>query len=160
VDRLNDRGQSSLPGAVCKDEQEVVRAISTRTPKPGAHARETDAGSLRIELFSDDLDALVDFYTPVLDFDIFREKRLDVPAYVAMRRGVSGWASRSEGTRRACALVDRPPASRSFSKRRTWLPNAITSPRGGHRTWALVARPWGLTDFSRDRPARHYLRLT
>ena len=55
VDRLNDRGQSPLAGAVFKDEQEVVRALLAAGADPDAGsptARETAAMFERPELFT------------------------------------------------------------------------------------------------------------
>ena len=54
VDRLNDRGQSPLAGAVFKDEQEVVRTLleAGADPDTGSPtARETAAMFGRPELF-------------------------------------------------------------------------------------------------------------
>jgi ankyrin repeat protein len=55
VDRLNDRGQSPLAGAVFKGEQEVVRALLAAGADPDAGsptARETAAMFERPELFT------------------------------------------------------------------------------------------------------------
>ena len=41
------------------------------------------AMTLRIEIFSVDLDALVDFYTRVLGFSVDRDERSHSPGYVA-----------------------------------------------------------------------------
>lgn len=44
------------------------------------------AVTLRVEIFSDDLDSLADFYTRVLGFTLDRDERNESPGYLAMSR--------------------------------------------------------------------------
>lgn len=115
---------------------------------------------LRIELFTDDLDALVAFYTGVLAFDLVRDERDAEPGYVFLVRGSVriGAAYRPDAVDRAAR---RPVTG-------TEIVLEVDDVRAERDTVAaswpleedLVARPWGLTDFRVLDPAGYYLRIT
>jgi lactoylglutathione lyase len=122
---------------------------------------ELSGASLRIELFPDDLDGFVDFYTRVLGFDLVRDERDSPHPYAAVALG-----SVQIGAVRAWAAVD--PATRN-------LPGGVEivievdDLAAAHRRvvdggWPLaedlVERPWGLTDFRVLDPAGYFLRIT
>ena len=116
--------------------------------------------ALRIELFTDDLDALVDFYTGVLGFDLVRDERDQDPGYVYLVRGSVriGAAHRADAVDRAAR---RPVTG-------TEIVLEVDDVRAERdivaASWRLeedlVARPWGLTDFRVLDPAGYYLRIT
>ncbi len=64
--------------------------------------------SLRLEIFPDDLDATVDFYTRALGFKLERDERTSDAPYVVMRRGgvLLGAARRTD---RIDPATRRPP---------------------------------------------------
>lgn len=116
--------------------------------------------SLRIELFSADLDASVEFYVSVLAFEVARDDRPGGGRYVWLRRDGVG-----------LGLMERPPAD---STPPAW-PVAVeivlevddvTAERdrvvaaGGQLADDLVTRPWGLTDFRLYDPDGNYWRVT
>lgn len=121
---------------------------------PSAH------DALRVEIFSDELDAVVDFYTRVLLFTLERDERHVEPAYVALRRG----GIRIGAAYRADAVdprLRRPPTGVEL----VFEVSDVVKER--HRVAALwpieedlVDRPWGLTDFRVLDPAGHYIRIT
>jgi len=116
---------------------------------------------LRIEVFSSDLDAVVDFYTRVLLFSLDRDERDASPRYVALRRGAVrlGAAERHDiehlGGRR-------PPTGTEIVLEvddvRAELAHVEES--GWPIEEALRERPWGLTDFRLLDAAGYYLRIT
>lgn len=118
--------------------------------------------SLRIEVFVQDLDAFVDFYTRVLRFAVSDDRRAAETPYVAVQRdivrigAVLSWASPAT------------PESRA-------VPNGVEivlevdDLEDEHRHvidsgWSLAgekqARPWGLTDFRLYDPDGYYIRVT
>ncbi|MCU1489143.1 MAG: Glyoxalase/bleomycin resistance protein/dioxygenase [Acidimicrobiaceae bacterium] len=117
--------------------------------------------ALRIELFSEDLDVLVDFYTRVLAFKLAVDRREAEWPYVALHRGVV-----RIGATRAWASVDRavrlPPSGTELV--------LMVEDVGGEQErvvaedWPLLqdltAQPWGLTDFRLQDPDGYYWRLT
>ena len=44
--------------------------------------------TLRLEIFPDDLDAIVDFYTNILGFAVTKDERAEPTAYVSLRRAI------------------------------------------------------------------------
>jgi len=117
--------------------------------------------TLRFEIFPDDLDATVDFYTRVLRFRLTADRRNDPSAYVSLRRGSVriGAAGRTVPDARASRL---PPAGvelvlevEDVAAERDWVVAA---------EWPLEEdlqdRPWGLTDFRVLDPAGYYLQIT
>jgi catechol 2,3-dioxygenase-like lactoylglutathione lyase family enzyme len=89
--------------------------------------------TLRVEVFPDNLDAFVDFYTEVLGFTLAVDQRATEFPYAAVER---------DAVRIGAA--------------RTWehWPRAIRSNR------TCSGAPGGLTDFRLHDPAGYYLRIT
>jgi lactoylglutathione lyase len=117
--------------------------------------------SLRIEIFTTDLDPVVAFYTEVLDFTLVRDERTAAVGYVALERDSVriGAAYRPDPVDPA---VRHPPTGIE-------LVLEVDDLRAEHDRvvaagWPieepLKDRPWGLTDFRIIDPAGHYLRLT
>jgi catechol 2,3-dioxygenase-like lactoylglutathione lyase family enzyme len=117
--------------------------------------------TLRVEIFPDDLDAVVDFYTNVLRFLLTKDQRDDASAYVSLQRGSVriGAARRAVGEARAGRVppvgaelvieVDDVAGERDHVVAAGWPLDAD-----------LQDRPWGLTDFRVLDPAGYYLRIT
>jgi predicted enzyme related to lactoylglutathione lyase len=117
--------------------------------------------TLRVEIFPDDLDATVDFYTNVLGFAVTKDERAEPSAYVSLERGSVriGAARRAVPDVRAGRL---PPAGAEFVLE--------VDDVAGERDRVVAAgwqldedlrdRPWGLTDFRIVDPAGYYLRIT
>jgi lactoylglutathione lyase len=115
----------------------------------------------RFEIFPDDLDLTVDFYTRVLGFRLTADRRDEPSPYVSLWRG---------GVRIGAARSDVPDA------RAVRLPPAgvelvlEVDDVGAERDRVIAAgwplredlqpRPWGLTDFRIVDPAGYYLRVT
>lgn len=117
--------------------------------------------SLRIELFVEDLDVFVDFYTRVLAFGVADDRRDTEWPYVAVARdGVRIGAVRAgEGVERAARMV--PTGTEivlevdDVAAEHDRAVAAGCPPVGG-----LQRRPWGLTDFRLHDPDGYYLRVT
>lgn len=116
--------------------------------------------TVRFEIFSDDLDATVDFYARVLGFSVVRDERSGVSGYVALVRDAVhvGAASLRGGVR----AERRPPTGvevvievDDVVAERDRIVNA-----GWPLEEDLVSRPWGLTDVRLLDPSGYYLRLT
>jgi uncharacterized glyoxalase superfamily protein PhnB len=116
---------------------------------------------LRIEVFVDDIDLFVDFYTRVLGFSVFDDRRGHVSPYVAVRR---------DGIR-----VGAVPAWDVVDKRHRHVPTGVEMvlevddlegeyarvAAGGWDTEGPVTRqPWGLSDFRLLDPDGYYWRIT
>jgi catechol 2,3-dioxygenase-like lactoylglutathione lyase family enzyme len=117
--------------------------------------------SARFEIFPDDLDVTVDFYTRVLGFRLTADRRDEPSPYVSLQRG---------GVRIGAVSSDVPDA------RAARLPPAgvelvlEVDDVGAERDQVIAAgwplsedlqdRPWGLTDFRILDPAGYYLRIT
>ena len=119
--------------------------------------------TLRFEIFPDDLDAIVDFYTRVLRFTVTKDQRGDPSPYVSLTRGRVhvGAALRTELTDGVRA-ARRPPAGVELvlevgdvTGERDWVVAA-----GWPLEEDLQARSWGLRDFRILDPAGYYLRIT
>ncbi len=117
--------------------------------------------TLRFEVFSDDLDAAVDFYTRVLRFAVTKDQRGEPSGYVAMSRG----AVHAGIVERAVAggvAGRRPPVGVEL----VLEVDDVTGERdrvvsaGWPLEEDLQDRPWGLTDFRILDPAGDYLRVT
>jgi catechol 2,3-dioxygenase-like lactoylglutathione lyase family enzyme len=117
--------------------------------------------TLRFEIFPDDLDATVDFYTRVLRFRLIADRRDEPSAYVSLQRGTVrvGAARRAVPDARAARL---PPAGVELvlevddvvAER-----DQITA-AGWPIAEDLRDRLWGLRDFRVLDPAGYYLRIT
>jgi catechol 2,3-dioxygenase-like lactoylglutathione lyase family enzyme len=74
---------------------------------------------LRAEIFPDDLDATVSFYTAVLGFTVTADQRTEPSAYVSLRRGSVriGAARRAVPDRLAGRLTMSPVSGTGWSRR-------------------------------------------
>ena len=117
--------------------------------------------SLRFEIFTADLDAVVAFYTDVLGFTLVRDERSAAVGYVALQRDTVriGAAYRPDPVD---AAARRPPTGIELVLEVDDL--HAEHDRVGAAGWPLAEplqdRPWGLTDFRVIDPAGHYLRIT
>jgi lactoylglutathione lyase len=117
--------------------------------------------TLRFEIFPDDLDVTVDFYTRVLRFRLTADRRNQPDAYVALQRDSVriGAARRVVPDARAARL---PPAGVEL----VLEVDDVTGERdrvvaaGWPLEEDLQDRPWGLADFRILDPAGYYLRIT
>ena len=117
--------------------------------------------TLRVEIFPDDLDAIVDFYTKVLGFTLTTDRRTEPSAYVSLERdSVRVGAARRPATEALAAR--RPPTGAEL----VLEVDDVTGERdrvaaaGWPLDEDLLDRPWGLTDFRIVDPAGYYLRIT
>jgi predicted enzyme related to lactoylglutathione lyase len=117
--------------------------------------------ALRAEIFPDDLDATVGFYTGVLGFTVTADRRGEPDAYVSLMRG----SVRIGAARRAVpdgAAGRRPPAGVELVLEVDDV--AAERDRVAAAGWPLAEdlqeHPWGLTDFRILDPAGYYLRIT
>jgi lactoylglutathione lyase len=117
--------------------------------------------TLRFEIFPDDLDVIVDFYTRVLLFRLTADQRGEPSAYVSLQRGDVhiGAARRAVPDARAARL---PPAGVELVLE---VDDVIAerdrvTAAGWPLTEDLQDRPWGLKDFRILDPAGYYLRIT
>jgi lactoylglutathione lyase len=117
--------------------------------------------ALRAEIFPDDLDATVGFYTSVLGFTLTADRRGQPDAYVSLTRG----SVRIGAARRAVldgAAERRPPTGVELVLEVDDV--AAERDRVAAAGWPLAEdlreRPWGLTDFRILDPAGYYLRIT
>jgi lactoylglutathione lyase len=117
--------------------------------------------TLRFEIFPDDLDVIVDFYTRVLRFRLTADRRSEPDEYVSLQRGSVrvGAARRAVPDARAARV---PPAGVELVLEVDDV--AGERDRVVAAGWPLQEdlqhRPWGLTDFRVLDPAGHYLRIT
>ena len=117
--------------------------------------------TLRFEIFPDDLDAIVDFYTRVLLFRLIADQRGEPSPYVSLQRDDVriGAARRAIPDARAARL---PPAGVEL----VLEVDDVTAERdlviaaGWPLAEDLQDRPWGLKDFRILDPAGYYLRIT
>lgn len=116
---------------------------------------------MRFEIFPDDLDVIVDFYTRVLHFRLTGDQRSEPDAYVFLQRDDVriGAARRVVPDARAARL---PPAGVELVLE---VDDVIAErdrviAAGWPLTEDLRDRPWGLTDFRILDPAGYYLRIT
>ena len=116
--------------------------------------------TLRFEIFPDDLDAIVDFYTRVLLFRLIADQRGEASPYVSLQRDDVhiGAARRAVPDARAARL---PPAGVEL----VLEVDDVTAERdlviaaGWPLAEDLQDRPWGLKDFRILDPAGYYLRI-
>lgn len=117
--------------------------------------------SLRIELFVDDLDVFVGFYTRVLAFELVDDRRDAEWPYVAVARdGVRIGAVRAgEDVDRAARMV--PTGAEIVLEVDDVAAEYARVDAAGHPpVGELQQRPWGLTDFRLHDPDGYYLRVT
>jgi len=119
-----------------------------------------DLVGLRLELFTDDLDRLVDFYTGILGFAPVRyepDGGYAVLVRGAVELGILVWSA--TGHREAAR---RPPMGTEIVIE---VDDIVTErdaivEAGGRLDEDLVRRPWGLRDFRIVDPEGVYLRFT
>lgn len=117
--------------------------------------------SLRAEIFPDDLDATVDFYTNVLGFTVTKDERAEPSAYVYLERGSARIGALRPAVPQGSA-GRLPPAGTEL----VLEVDDVTAERdrvvaaGWELDEDLRDRPWGLTDFRIVDPAGYYLRIT
>ena len=116
---------------------------------------------MRFEIFPDDLDVIVDFYTRVLHFRLTADQRNEPSPYVSLQRDDVriGAASRVAPDARAARL---PPTGVELVLE---VEDVIAErdrviAAGWPLTEVLQDRPWGLKDFRILDPAGYYLRIT
>jgi lactoylglutathione lyase len=119
------------------------------------------AMTVRYEIFPDDLDATVDFYTRVLGFAVTKDQRDAPHAYVAMQRdAVQVGAARRDVP--GAPAARRPPVGTETVLEVDDL--AAERSRVVAAGWPVEedvrVRPWGLADFRILDPAGYYLRIT
>ena len=117
--------------------------------------------TLRCEIFPEDLDVIVDFYTRVLGFSVTKDQRGEPNAYVALRRGAVHIGAAQQPLPAAPA-ERRPPTGVEL----VLEVDDIVAERdrvvaaGWPLEEDLQRRVWGLTDFRLLDPAGYYLRIT
>jgi len=124
----------------------------------------TDAAqgmTLRIEVFPDDLDAFVKFYTEVLGFTLTVDQRDTGYPYAAVEHGKV-----RIGAARAWEQVDGKARALPAGVEIVLEVDDVTAFRDRVQAASypleqdLQHRPWGLTDFRLHDPAGYYLRVT
>ena len=122
--------------------------------------RPVERAALRMEIFCDDIESVVDFYTRVLRFTVVKDQRDGEWPYVAVQRGSIrlGIAHRDH---RVEAASRRPPTGVELVFE---VEDVVADRDLVAALWSLeedlVLRPWGLTDFRVLDPAGYYVRLT
>lgn len=117
--------------------------------------------TLRIELFPDDLDAFVDFYTRALGFTLAEDRRESASPYAAVVQGtvrigaVPAWEQTDRTVRAVPAGVEIVLEVEDVTAAHRRVLDA-----GYPVAQGLEKRPWGLTDFRVHDPAGYYLRVT
>lgn len=116
--------------------------------------------TVRFEIFPDDLDGTVDFYTRVLGFQLTQDRRGEPDPYVSLQRGsVRVGALQAvpapQATRVPPAGVEVVLEVDDVTRERDRIVAA-----GWPLADDLQHRPWGLTDFRILDPAGYYLRIT
>lgn len=115
---------------------------------------------LRIEIFPDDLDLTVDFYTRVMGFQLVRDERTQSSPYVSLTLGrVRVGAARRPPVDQT---MRRPPLGVELVIEVEDLDAAMARVQAAE--WpideALMTRPWGLRDFRLLDPSGYYWRVT
>ena len=117
--------------------------------------------TLRVELFPDDLDAFVSFYTVVLGFVLTVDQRGADSPYAAVEHGSVriGAALAERSVERAARAV---PTGVEIVLEVDDVAEVHSRVRmaGYPLEQDLTRRPWGLTDFRVFDPAGYYLRIT
>lgn len=117
--------------------------------------------TLRVEVFPDDLDAFVHFYTAVLGFVLTADQRGSDSPYAAVEHGSVriGAALAGHPVERAARAV---PTGVEIVLEVDDVAEVHSQVRaaGYPLEQDLTRRPWGLTDFRVHDPAGYYLRIT
>lgn len=117
--------------------------------------------TLRVEIFPDDLDVIVDFYTKVLGFTVTRDQRAGPSAYVSLQRGsVCIGAARRPGPGTRTERLPPSGAELVLEVDDVAAERERVAAAGWPLDEDLTDRPWGLTDFRIVDPAGYYLRIT
>lgn len=117
--------------------------------------------TLRVEVFPDDLDEFVRFYTEVLGFALTADRRDSDAPYVAVERG-----SVRIGALRADQPIERSARTLPTGVEIVLEVDDLAAAHDQVRAAGypieqdLTRRPWGLTDFRLYDPAGYYLRIT
>lgn len=126
-----------------------------------SHAAGPREMTLRIEIFPDDLDAFVDFYTGILGFALVADRRDSSSPYAAVQRGsvrigaAKPWVQVAMASRAVPAGVEIVLEVDDVIAAHAQVKSA-----GYPFAEDLKKRPWGLTDFRVHDPAGYYLRIT
>jgi lactoylglutathione lyase len=116
---------------------------------------------VRLEVFPEDLDAFVDFYTRVLGFRLERDQRAGEWPYAAVERGgvrigaARPWQAVDASARAVPTGVEVVLEVDDVQAER----DAVVA-AGWPLAEDLRERPWGLTDFRVLDPGGYYLRIT
>ncbi len=117
--------------------------------------------TMRCEIFPQNLDVIVDFYTRVLNFSVTKDQRDDKDAYVALRRGEVHIGA-SQRPLPAAPAERRPPTGVELVLEVDDV--VVERDRVVAAGWPLEEdlqrRAWGLTDFRILDPAGYFLRIT
>ena len=117
--------------------------------------------TLRVEVFPDDLDAFVLFYTQVLGFALAVDQRGSDTPYAAVERGgvrigaARAWEPVERGARAVPTGVEIVLEVDDVAEA-----HRLVRAAGYPLDQDLTRRPWGLTDFRVSDPAGYYLRIT
>ena len=117
--------------------------------------------SLRVEIFPEDLDAFVRFYTDVLGFTLTVDQRDSDHPYAAVESGsvrigaAHAWEAVERGARAVPTGVEIVLEVDDVAEAHRRVRQA-----GYPLEQDLTRRPWGLTDFRVYDPAGYYLRIT
>lgn len=136
------------------------------TEPAGTSPRTTPRGTspgmtLRIEVFPDDLDAFVDFYTRVLGFTLVADRRASDYPYASVEHG-SVRIGAARAWEQADAAARALPTGVEIVLEVDDLDAEYRRIRASGYPLAedLQQRSWGLTDFRVYDPAGYYLRIT
>jgi len=116
---------------------------------------------VRFELFSSDLDELVEFYTRVLRFELAVDQREEESAYVYLKRGtvrlgaLAAWEAVDPRLRAVPQGIEIVLEVEDLVAER----DAVLA-AGWPLAEDITDRPWGLTDFRLFDPDGYYLRVT
>jgi predicted enzyme related to lactoylglutathione lyase len=117
--------------------------------------------TLRVEIFPDDLDAFVHFYTEVLGFALTVDRRDSDSPYAAVEHGaVRIGASRAEESVERGARAVPTGVEIVLEVDDVAEMHRRVRASGHPLEQDLTRRSWGLTDFRLYDPAGYYLRIT
>jgi len=138
----------------------VEKPVAAEGRHEGQHGRVGDL-KMRIEIFPDDLDAFVDFYTRVLRFDLERDERGAEAEYVSVRRGqVHIGAIRAWSTTNPAQRLPPQGTEIVFEVDDVDAEREAVVEAGWDLFEDLVERPWGLRDFRLLDADGNFLRFT